>query len=174
MANIFSSTDSIICCSINFWAGNLSSDTTNTRKVIRSDGTIIFTGKDIRDGQNVWQSIGGHELGSIWGHGSYVAPDWSAEWLHREAVFMLNSLSINEYKQPYDSLTPEKQAYIKVILQKDLRKNTYNANDKSIVISDIRSKAIANNCEYYEKLFTDDPAFDRLREQYAIKTNTIT
>jgi len=143
-------------------------------KVMRSDGTIIFTGTDIREGQNVWQSIGGHELGTIWGHGSYVAPDWSADWLHREAVFMLNSLSINEYKQPYDSLTPEKQAYIKVILQKELRKNTYNANDKSIVISDIRAEAIANNCAYYEKLFTDDPAFDRLREQYAIKTNTVT
>jgi nitric oxide reductase subunit B len=143
-------------------------------KVMRSDGTIIFTGTDIREGQNVWQSIGGHELGTIWGHGSYVAPDWSADWLHREAVFMLNSLSISEYKQPYDSLTPEKQAYIKVILQKDLRKNTYNANDKSIVISDIRAEAIANNCAYYEKLFTDDPAFDRLREQYAIKTNTVT
>lgn len=143
-------------------------------KVMRSDGTIIFTGTDIREGQNVWQSIGGHELGTIWGHGSYVAPDWSADWLHREAVFMLNSLSINEYKQPYDSLTPEKQAYIKVILQKELRKNTYNANDKSIVISDIRAEAIANNSAYYEKLFTDDPAFDRLREQYAIKTNTVT
>jgi nitric oxide reductase subunit B len=25
------------------------------------------------------------EIGSIWGHGSYVAPDWTADWLHREA-----------------------------------------------------------------------------------------
>src|SRR3954464_13503611 len=28
----------------------------------------------------------GMQLGSIWGHGGYVAPDWSADWLYREAV----------------------------------------------------------------------------------------
>jgi len=25
------------------------------------------------------------QLGSIWGHGAYQAPDWTADWLHREA-----------------------------------------------------------------------------------------
>ena len=39
-----------------------------------------------RRGRQVWQSIGGQQLGSIWGHGSYVAPDWTADWLHREAT----------------------------------------------------------------------------------------
>jgi nitric oxide reductase subunit B len=24
-------------------------------------------------------------VGSVWGHGAYVGPDWSADWLHREA-----------------------------------------------------------------------------------------
>lgn len=143
-------------------------------KVVQADGTVIFTGTDIREGQNVWQSIGGHELGTIWGHGSYVAPDWSAEWLHREAVFMLETLARSEYQTSFDSLPAEKQAYLKVLLQKDIRKNTYDASQKSIVISNIRAQAVANNIQYYEKLFTDDPSFDRLREQYAIKTNTLT
>jgi nitric oxide reductase subunit B len=44
-------------------------------KVVTSDGTVVFTGQDIRDGQNIWQSIGGQELGSVWGHGAYQAPD---------------------------------------------------------------------------------------------------
>ena len=30
------------------------------------------------------------EVGSVWGHGSYVAPDWTADWLHREAIFILD------------------------------------------------------------------------------------
>ena len=42
-------------------------------KVILSDGTVLFTGQDIKDGQNVWQSMGGQEVGTVWGHGSYVA-----------------------------------------------------------------------------------------------------
>ena len=50
------------------------------------DGTVLYTREDHQTGREVWQSIGGMQLGSIWGHGAYVAPDWSADWLHREAV----------------------------------------------------------------------------------------
>jgi nitric oxide reductase subunit B len=53
-------------------------------KVVTPDGKLLFTGETIQDGQNVWQSIGGQEIGSIWGHGAYFAPDWTADWLHRE------------------------------------------------------------------------------------------
>src|SRR3954469_14611270 len=48
-------------------------------KVVTASGQVLFTGETIRDGQNVWQSTGGQEIGTIWGHGAYVAPDWSAD-----------------------------------------------------------------------------------------------
>lgn len=67
-------------------------------KIILTDNTIIFTGQEIKDGQNVWQSMGGQEVGSIWRHGAYVAPDWTADWLHREALFILDKLSQAEYQ----------------------------------------------------------------------------
>jgi nitric oxide reductase subunit B len=60
-------------------------------RVVDASGRTVTDGAAIRRGQNVWQSIGGQEVGSIWGHGAYVAPDWSADWLHREAVFVLDS-----------------------------------------------------------------------------------
>src|SRR6188768_1158413 len=60
------------------------------RAVVTTTGETIFTKADIERGRQVWQSIGGHQLGSIWGHGSYVAPDWSADWLHREALAWLD------------------------------------------------------------------------------------
>ena len=62
-------------------------------KIIDKSGVVIFTSQQIKDGQNVWQSIGGQEIGSIWGHGAYVAPDWSADWLHRESSFLLDKFS---------------------------------------------------------------------------------
>ena len=37
-----------------------------------ASGETLFTRTDIETGQNVWQSIGGMEQGSIWGHGSYL------------------------------------------------------------------------------------------------------
>ena len=44
-----------------------------TQRVVTATGKVVFTGAQIRDGQNAWQSIGGQEVGSVWGHGAYVA-----------------------------------------------------------------------------------------------------
>ena len=62
-------------------------------RVVTADGRQVIGPDDIYGGQNVWQSIGGMEVGSVWGHGSYVAPDWTADWLHREAIFILDRWS---------------------------------------------------------------------------------
>ena len=55
-------------------------------KVVTADGRLLFTGETIRDGQNVWQSTGGQEIGTIWGHGAYLGPDFSADYLHTLAL----------------------------------------------------------------------------------------
>lgn len=81
--------------------------------VVSEDGTVLFTGQDIKDGQNVWQSTGGQELGTIWGHGSYLAPDWNADWLHRECLFLLNKWSNEQYGADYEQLNDEQQAQLK-------------------------------------------------------------
>ena len=66
-------------------------------KVVTTSGEVVFTRDDIQTGRTVWQSIGGQQLGSIWGHGGYVAPDWTADWLHREAVAILDAWARAEY-----------------------------------------------------------------------------
>ena len=54
------------------------------QQVQSADGRLLFTGDDILNGQTAGRSVGGMQLGSIWGHGAYQAPDWTADWLHRE------------------------------------------------------------------------------------------
>ena len=39
------------------------------QRVVTTDGGVLFDKESIQGGQNVWQSIGGQEIGSIWGHG---------------------------------------------------------------------------------------------------------
>ncbi|NLT62455.1 MAG: nitric-oxide reductase large subunit, partial [Candidatus Hydrogenedentes bacterium] len=51
-------------------------------------GTVLFTGADIIDGQNYFYSRGGQHIGTIWGHGAYLAPDWSADFLHRMGLYL--------------------------------------------------------------------------------------
>ena len=46
-------------------------------RVVTTDGREVIAPGQIHAGQNVWQSRGGMEIGSVWGHGSYVAPDWT-------------------------------------------------------------------------------------------------
>ena len=141
--------------------------------VVTSSGEKIFTSTEIKDGQNVWQSIGGQEMGTVWGHGAYVAPDWSADWLHREALFILDELAINFDSTTYNNVSPEKQAYLRSLLQKDLRTNTYNEATKTVTVSELRAKAIKANMAYYKSLFTDDKDMEATRNAYAIPVNTI-
>ncbi len=142
-------------------------------KVVTNDGTVLFTGQDIKDGQNVWQSMGGQEIGTVWGHGAYQAPDWSADWLHKEAVFILDKLAMQTEGVPYAQVSEEKQASLKVLLQKDLRTNTYDKAKGTITVSGFRAEAIASNTSFYGGLFTNDPALAHLRDAYSIPENSL-
>ena len=143
------------------------------QKVIRPDGTVIMTGQDIKDGQNVWQSLGGQEIGTVWGHGAYQAPDWSADWLHKEATYMLNKLALQQDNLPYESLSEERKAFLKILLQKELRKNSYDPATGVLTVSNLRAEAIESNSRFYGGLFTNDPALASLRDSYSIPENSL-
>lgn len=142
-------------------------------RVITSTGDVIFTEQDIFNGQNVWQAMGGQEVGSIWGHGAYVAPDWSADWLHRELVYILDRWALDLDNSDYDSLNEEDKAALKARLKSEIRTNTYQDGTGDLIISPIRAEAIAANSAHYTSLFGDDPNFAKLRDDYAITANTV-
>lgn len=141
--------------------------------VVAGTGEVLYTKQQIMDGQKVWRSIGGHSVGTVWGHGSYLAPDWSADWLHRELVDMLNIYSAQVTGQPYDSLGVAAQAALKATLKQEVRTNTYSEETDTITVSPTRAQAIKNVDAYYTRLFSDDKSLESLREDYAIKSNPI-
>nr|WP_318502541.1 hypothetical protein [Bacillus sp. T3] len=142
-------------------------------RVVTDDGTVLFNKQDIQAGQNVWQSIGGQEVGSIWGHGAYVAPDWNADWLHRESMFLLNKWSTAQFGMRYDDLNEEQQAQLQARLKKEMRTNTYDKEKNEITISSDRADAYRYLSGYYAGIFMNDPDLDELRDHYAIPVNTI-
>src|SRR5215471_13833703 len=117
-------------------------------QVVTSDGKLLFDGTMIQNGQGVWQSIGGQEVGTIWGHGSYVAPDWSADWLHRECTFILDKWAA-QWARAYDALGAEQQAALQARLRLLLRTNTYNAQSGRITLDPIRADAFEQLSKYY-------------------------
>jgi nitric oxide reductase subunit B len=62
-------------------------------RVLDPAGATLFTGQDIMAGQQVFLSHGLMENGTIWGHGAYLGPDFSAEYLHTMALDVLAAIS---------------------------------------------------------------------------------
>ncbi len=143
------------------------------KRVVTTDGQVLFTAQDIKDGQNVWQSIGGQQAGSIWGHGAYVAPDWSGDWLHREAVWLLDHWAAQSGGKTYEQLPGETQAALRERLKQEIRVNTYNVETGDLVVSSTRAAAIQAVSQHYTALFSDDPALRELRKSYAIPANAV-
>ena len=144
------------------------------KQVVTTEGEILFEGQDIKDGQNVWQSIGGQTVGSIWGHGAYIAPDWNADYLHRESVIMLRKLAEQDGLD-YSTLPEEEQAKYQVLLRQELRKNTYDPTTGIITYSPLRAEAAREVGEHYAKLFLGDdaPEYVKLRSDYALRGKSL-
>jgi len=135
------------------------------REVVTTDSQVVIGSEEITNGQNVWQAMGGMESGSIWGHGSYVAPDWSADYLHREALFILNEWSQNDFSNDYDKLTSEQKAVVRQRLQDTIRKNNYDETSGRLTIEPVRARAFEDNLKHYTDIFANG------RTDYAVHRN---
>jgi len=142
-------------------------------RVIAANGQVLYTRADIERGRQVWQSIGGQQLGSIWGHGALLAPDWSADWLHRETEAMLELQARSDAGQSYASMEAGDQAKTQASVKPLIRSNTFDASKQDIVVSNMRAQAISNVAAHYESVFSNDPSTHALREAYAMRENTV-
>jgi nitric oxide reductase subunit B len=61
-------------------------------RVVNPSGRVVFTGDDIRAGQKVFLHHGLMEYGSIFGHGAYLGPDFTDDYLHRSSAIVRNEL----------------------------------------------------------------------------------
>ncbi|AAP85993.1 Nitric oxide reductase large subunit (plasmid) [Cupriavidus necator H16] len=142
-------------------------------KVVAADGRTLFTGEDILDGQTAWQSVGGMQLGSIWGHGAYQAPDWTADWLHRELTAWLDLAAQDAYHKPYDKLDAAARGALREQLRAEYRGNAADPATSVLTVSNRRAQAMAATAGYYDKLFSDAPELHTSREHFAMKENTL-
>jgi nitric oxide reductase subunit B len=135
---------------------------------------VLFSRADIQTGREVWQSMGGMELGSIWGHGAYVAPDWSADWLHREALALLDIWAKREAGLSYAGLDAAQRSRLEQRLRAEMRHNGFDPDRDVVTLSDDRIAAARAVARHYDALFGADPSLRALRENYAMKEGTVT
>ncbi|HEX6928606.1 MAG TPA: nitric-oxide reductase large subunit [Gammaproteobacteria bacterium] len=157
------------------WSGKQISENAPPKpeRVATTTGETVFTRDDIELGRQAWQSFGGMQLGSIWGHGGYVAPDWSADWLHRESVAILDIWAWEEGAENYAALDQARQASLQNRLQVMMRENTYDPETQTITIGPDRAAAIETVSAHYASLFGTGEDTAVLREAYAMMNDTL-
>ncbi|MDN5891797.1 MAG: nitric-oxide reductase large subunit, partial [Psychrobacter sp.] len=139
---------------------------------IDTTGKVLITEEDILDGQSAWQRTGGQQLGSVLGHGAYQAPDWTADWLHRELVAWLDIRAEELYGRDFATATDDQKAVLNAQLKKEYRGSSVNDKDQ-VVLSDTRIAAMNEIAPYYIGLYGNEPSLQKSRENFAMKNNTL-
>ncbi len=129
-------------------------------KIVSADGQVIFTGDDIINGQNFYFSRGGQHIGTIWGHGSYLAPDWSADFLHRMGLYLaarhhgLGTEKAGYFSQEeFDALDAPTKGRLNAIVAQEIKTNRYDAKTGTLIFTPYQTEAFHVLKDYYTELF---------------------
>ena len=104
-------------------------------KVVDPAGAVLFTGEDIAAGQQVFLKHGLMDNGTIWGHGAYLGPDFSAQYLHSWALGVADHGARAQFGRGYDVLTPAEQSMIEGTVAFELKQNRYDPATGTLVLT---------------------------------------
>jgi len=123
-------------------------------KVISENGEMLTGKSQIMAGQGVWQKYGLMDLGSVWGHGTYRGPDFTAQALHNMAVVMRDVYANQTYGMAYDSLDTEKAGATDAVVIKQIKTNGYDKASDTLTLTNLQQQALIENRKFYDDLFT--------------------
>lgn len=132
-------------------------------KVLDSDGTVLFTGSDVMTGQHLFEKYGLMQFGTIFGHGAYLGPDFTAEYLHRAA-----SAATDLYQREGGSL-PDAQARVK----DEFKRNVYDPDTKNLAYTPGQAYAFGQLSRYYGRYFGPAESQEGLRRPTIKSSNDI-
>jgi len=104
-------------------------------EVVDTAGNVVFTGGDVRKGQEVFLKYGLMEHGSLWGHGAYLGPDFSAEYLHRLSEITAETVARTQYGKPMRELGADEQSAVLAATSRTLKQNRYDPHSGVLVFS---------------------------------------
>ena len=128
-------------------------------KVVAADGSTVFTGADVRAGQEMFLKYGLMENGTIWGHGAYLGPDFAAQYLHVLGQDVTAALSNQMYSKAPSALSAEEQSVVASQVAGLLKQNNYDPVSGILIYTDEEAlsfqKQIAQWTDYFSKPTND-------------------
>ena len=129
-------------------------------KVVDAAGQTVFTYGDIMGGQRFYLAHGGQHIGSIWGHGAYLAADWSADALHRTGLVtagLAHGLAPDAARafaqRDLDSLPAGEKGRVSALVAEELRANRFDPASETLTLSRGQAAAIPELVRYYTDLW---------------------
>ncbi len=129
-------------------------------RVVDAGGQVVFTHDDVIDGQKYYLARGGQNIGSIWGHGAMLGPDWSADALHRTALI---AAGLHAGKSPkeavrftdadLEALEAGERGRVEAKVREELKQNRYDAATDTLTLSPAQSVAVAELARVYTALW---------------------
>ncbi|MFO1125867.1 MAG: cbb3-type cytochrome c oxidase subunit I [Methylocystis sp.] len=123
-------------------------------RVVDSSGTTLFTGDDIRTGQAIFLKYGLMDNGTIWGHGAYLGPDFSATYLHNVALHFIRDLAETRFGRPYDALSPQEKAAVEGETGTALKLNRYDARTHTLTLLPGETRSFEEQVNYWVNYFS--------------------
>jgi len=135
-------------------------------RVTDESGTVVFTGTDILKGQAVFLKYGLMEHGSLWGHGAYLGPDYSAEYLHRLGEVTRDTLAIKNYGRIFTKLAPDEESVIFARTITALKENRYDSPSRTLQFSPGEAASYQTQLPEWGDYFTRPGAAPGLPARY--------
>src|SRR6516165_9109998 len=125
-------------------------------KFVNPAGSVVFTAEDVIAGQQVFLKHGLMDNGTIWGHGGYLGPDFSAQSLLILAFDLADRIARERLGRGYTDLNPEERAAIDGAIALDLKANRYDPASGTLALSAGAAESFNGLVEYWTKYF-DEP-----------------
>jgi nitric oxide reductase subunit B len=129
-------------------------------------GTAVFTGTDIHMGQKVFLKYGLMEHGTLWGHGAYLGPDYSAEYLHRLSEVTRDTIATEKYGGLFAQLSSDQQSAVSARTITALKENRYDPTSQTLRLSSGEVAAYRIELREWSDYFTMKDAAPGLPANY--------
>jgi nitric oxide reductase subunit B len=110
-------------------------------RVTDQNHRTLFTGADIERGQEVFLQHGLMEHGTLWGHGAYLGPDYSAEYLHRTVEIARDRLAQGRFGRTFAELGPGPAGEIAEVVSRSLKENRYDPASAELRLTELETAA---------------------------------
>jgi len=135
-------------------------------QVTDGTGNVVFTGADIERGQEVFLKYGLMEHGTLWGHGAYLGPDYSAEYLHRLSEVTRDTIAAEKYGKLFVQLSPDERSVASAETMTVLKENRYEPASRTLRLSPGEVAAYRIQLREWSDYFTRKDAAPGLPANY--------